>query len=401
MNKYLPSIVLIVPFFLCMIILLATYNLNEEVKLIPHVFISLTLILFLDFFLNRFFSRKDLVSIRFDKPVRSENYIILILFSSVIIGLGIIDLFYHGLVILNPSTYDKFSPLQAWIRYFSSLSWILVPVALFLKPRVYQRFIFIGWAFLFPVLIVDRNRLFMAVFSFLLSMLFIKFRRKISSLTITLACLFVVLTAVIVFSKIGNLKNSALAETYEASNLIPGNKKCDFAPTYLPVKDTFKVLPETFQWIFLYGITPLYNLSVQHACEIRDSSLLKAQLIPFWKRSNSIGSPYLVASNMNVGTEILPFFLSFGLAAIYFCFISAFVINRFFYVRYLESKSIFDLLIFFRLSYCSVMFGFAPQYFIYTNLGFIIVMVVLKRVSSSKVFVERISLFQYMLNKSN
>lgn len=374
MLKYISSLSILLPFTVCIFLVSITYRIDSELDIAIPLISSFLLIFLADLFLNKK-SKTLVIDMDYSPSKNSEKLSALFFyFSLVIFVLGIVDLIHHGIVIFNPGTYDKFTFIQAWNRYFSSLSWTLLPIAMLFKFRLSARVLFMVWSILFPILSVDRNRLLMAIFTGCICFLFLDFdkkKKKIFSFVLVSTCL---VAGIVLFSLIGSLKNNLLKDTYIASSVkVPTGNDCNL-PSSLPVKPEFKTFPPMFQWVFLYGLTPTYNLAVQYKCEIQDSSLLKAQVIPLWKKNNPVGTPYLVASNMNASTEVVAFYMAWGTFGIFFCILVAFAINRYFLSKYLLTHSVFDLLIVLRLSYCSAFMGFAPQYFIWTNLGFILVM---------------------------
>ena len=301
----------------------------------------------------------------------------IISFGVLIILFGIFDLYDHGLVFLNPITYSIFQPHQAWIRHFSSLCWILSPIAILFPVNKWIKTLLITWAFLFPILVFDRNRLLLAFFASVMTLIFkalifnkLNWKKKLyfilSSLTL----------AAVLFIYIGQRRvgKYVIHNQYNVSSApIPLEKPCNI-PKSLPVKQIFKNLPPEFQWLFLYTTTPMFNLAIQYKCEIQDSSILKAQLIPFWKRFNSVGAPYLVANGQNVGTELMPFYMAYGVVGIFVGILGAYFLLKLSLILFLKEINIFNFLILLRLSYCSFMMGFAPQLFTWTTLGFVILM---------------------------
>ena len=163
MLKFCTSAIISLPFLISFTLMYFSYELSGEEKIALPLGISLLTIIFLEF------------KVKFTSAIRlqflQESKIISLLSYS-IIAWGLLDLYDHGLVILNPLTYSTFLPHQAWIRHFSSLCWILSPIAILLPLRRIQKISFFTWAFLFPVLVVDRNRLLLAFFATIVSLIF-------------------------------------------------------------------------------------------------------------------------------------------------------------------------------------------------------------------------------------
>jgi hypothetical protein len=86
----------------------------------------------------------------------------------------------------------------------------------------------------------------------------------------------------------------------------------------------------------------------------------------------------LVSPYLNVATELLPFFITGG-----WTFAIAIILLTFIILFYLKNKlisdfNIFTYVIFLRFFYCALFFNFAPQFYTWSSLGFILVIATLK-----------------------
>ncbi|WP_415062056.1 hypothetical protein [Bdellovibrio sp.] len=313
------------------------------------------------------------------------------LFIGVIFLFTLIDLYVHGIIILGDRTrYSIFNEYEARIRHISMLIWIFAPLSLIKIFPTWTRIGMFFWSIIFPVLVLDRNRLLMALFSVAIVFFILNWTRvtpkakKLIAASLALLC-------VGVFSLVGEIRSGSngIVSTYTDSRTtqitLMGVKDVAAAckvPEYLPVSQHVRDLPQSLQWLILYAASPIYNLAMQDTCAISDPSFLKAQVIPLWKRFNSTGGPLLVSPRLNVGTEAMPFFLAFGALGVLVCIIAEYLILKLSAEALLRQKSLFSLLLFLRFSYCAVFFGFAPQFFLWTTLGFVLVILSAKRIFS-------------------
>lgn len=362
------------PLFCAALAFSFAYNVDKELYVLSPIFLSFLVIWGIDWF---YWKKSPLSStdLFLDTAMVDEKMKkIMLIFSFFIIGMGFLDLYHHGLVFLTPSTYATFTPLQSWIRNFSSLCWVLLPIAMICRFHIVYRILLIVWSLAFPVLVFDRNRLLMAIFALGMTLFFN--RKEYSLKKIGMGITLTAFIGIIFFIVVGNgrVGSTGVLAHYKAThNNTQLSQPCDL-PKLLPVKDEIKKMPPAFHWVFLYATGSVYNLAVQYKCEVQDSSLLKAQLIPLWKRFNHVGQPYLVSSGLNVATEMLPFYLAFGVSGIFLVLILEFLILRYFMIKFAREKSLIGFLMFLRLAYCAFFVGFAPQFFIWTTLGFFLVM---------------------------
>jgi hypothetical protein len=205
--------------------------------------------------------------------------------------------------------------------------------------------------FLFPVLVIDRNRLFATVFSFALV---IVMRRDEARPLPWKSVGFLALAGSSIFSILGILRSGPL------ENIT------------LPFSGMYRAAPLGLKWLLLYGSAGPYNFSAMLAKHYSNASFLINQVVPMNGSVATAGTDIpLDAPTINVGTEFFPFLLALGpLGAV----ASAFVLYGLLLwsVRRLRpTVPLFSFLIFLRVSYVCVMSPFAPQAFTWTNAGFI------------------------------
>lgn len=299
------------------------------------------------------------------------------LFCFLIIICGGLDILVNGLKIINPSTYAEFNGWGRYVRHISILCWILIPVGFIFFGKSKIKLLFVTYAIIFPILIVDRNRLFSS-FYVLIFCIFCGFSgdlpkgKKSNYRKIILLMTFLLL----VFSIVGFLRSGAGAFVVESSgvNLVDG---------MLPLKDIFFYMPALFQQIILYVTTPLFNFATVFGESFANPDFLLSQLSPF-NREDYDAYPYspVLIPRFNVGTEFYPWFLWGGAEAAFFA-IFFMVFSFFLSIKFLEKKpNIYTLLIFLKISYAILFMGFAPQFYILLNFSFFVLILILWFVSA-------------------
>ncbi|HVI56753.1 MAG TPA: hypothetical protein VM621_17060 [Luteibacter sp.] len=283
----------------------------------------------------------------------SREALVALVFAAVVILFCGLDLALFPVPLLdNPASYATMEPGREHVRHISSLCWTLPPIGLLCTRQRGLRNALIIVGLVFPVLVIDRNRIFAALFSFALVILFRRDERRplpwksIGVIGVLGATVFSVLGAV----RSGSLDNVALP----------------FSPLYL-------ASPQGIKWLVLYVSAGPYNFASMVAKGYTDTSLLIGQLVP--QAGPMTSAPTDIpfdAANINVGTEFLPFLLAFGpLGAVASMFL-LYALLVWSVRRLRASVSLFSLLIFLRVAYVCVMSPFAPQAFIWTNGAFIV-----------------------------
>ncbi|KTD30174.1 hypothetical protein [Legionella maceachernii] len=282
---------------------------------------------------------------------------------------GPVDVYVNGFKLLNPSTYAETNGIGRYIRHITTLCWIFVPVAfLFLKSRGYK-LLFISYALLFPIVIIDRNRFFLSGYSLFLCAVLVfnasdslrpKKGSKLLYWFIPLICLFI-------FSLIGHFRSGA-------AFIVPSSGSVVQAGAY-PLKASFASLPALLQQIILYITTPIFNFATIASENFINQHFLISQFSPFSRENleSYLYAPTLVA-RYTVGTEFYPFLLYGGLAWVAWAFV--FMLIGFILACSLFKKcpNVFTFLIFIKISYNALFMGFAPQFYILLNLIFLSMM---------------------------
>lgn len=247
----------------------------------------------------------------------------------------------------DPGSYATMTGGHEHIRRIADMCWTL-PVIGMLCTRVRalrHALVFAGLAF--PVMVIDRNRIFASLFSMALVMLLRRDDRrpvpwKAVLLLGTIGCG--------AFAMLGMLRSGSVAQV-----LLP------FGPLY-------RHAPPGVQWLLLYVTAGPYNFASMLAKGYRDPSILLGQLVP----GSGVAMPLpLDASNVNVGTEFLPFLLAGGPVLALAGLGLLYALMRWSVRRLHGGLSLFGLLIFLRMAYVCAMSPFAPQAFIWMNFGFI------------------------------
>ena len=251
----------------------------------------------------------------------------------------------------KPSAYASMAGGREHIRHVSDMCWVLPPIGLLCARRRWLHNLLIVVGFVFPVLVIDRNRLFATVFSFALLILL---RRDPQKPTPWKAVGALVLAGVSVFSILGIVRSGTLDHVT------------------LPFGATYRAAPQGIKWLLLYGSAGPYNFSAMLAKHYVNADFLINQLVPLHGSVATAGTGIpLDAPNINVGTEFFPFLLALGP---YGAVASVFVLYAMLLwsvQRLRPTVPLFSLLIFLRMSYVCVMSPFAPQAFTWTNAGFI------------------------------
>ncbi|WP_045738554.1 membrane protein [Xanthomonas sp. MUS 060] len=272
--------------------------------------------------------------------------------AAVVVLFCLLDLLLFPIPLLhNPSAYADLSPLRAQVRHISNMCWILPPIGLLcVRDRRLRTALLLG-GFVFPVLVIDRNRLFAAVFS--VGLLLVLRRDPARSLpwkrVLALLC-----AGTAAFALLGTLRSGSLDSVA------------------LPFGDLYRAAPQGIKWLLLYIGAGPYNFGALLAKHYVNASFLVNQLVPLSGSIATAGTGIpLDAPNINVGTEFLPFLLAGGAGAAVASMLALYV-ALLWSVRLLgRGVALFNLLVFLRIAYACVMSPFAPQAFTWTNAGFI------------------------------
>ena len=273
-------------------------------------------------------------------------------FAGLIVLFCVIDLTFFPIPLFDrPSAYASMEGGREHVRHISDICWVLPPIALLCVRSRWLRNLLIAVGFLFPVLVIDRNRLFASVFSFALVILL---RRDETRPLPWKSVAFLALAGTSIFSILGILRSGPLDQIT------------------LPFSAIYRASPVGIKWLLLYGSAGPYNFSAMLAKHYSNISFLMNQVVPMSGSVATAGTDIpLDAPTINVGTEFFPFLLAWGpLAAVAAVFV-LYGLLRWSVRRLCPTIPLFSFLIFLRVSYVCVMSPFAPQAFTWTNVGFI------------------------------
>lgn len=258
----------------------------------------------------------------------------------------------------GPSAYANMEGGREHLRHVSDICWVLPPIGLLCTRNKWLRNLLVVVGLAFPVLVIDRNRLFASLFS---TALVVALRRDEARPWPWKSIGFLMVAGCGIFSVLGVLRSGSLDTVA------------------LPFSATYRAAPEGIKWLLLYATAGPYNFGAMLAKHYSNASFLIHQLVPMSGSIATAGTDIpLDASNINVGTEFLPFLLAFGPLGAVASMVALYALMRWSVRRLQPSASLFPLLIFLRVSYVCVMAPFAPQAFTWTNAGFIGVCLVLQ-----------------------
>lgn len=284
----------------------------------------------------------------------SREALVALVFAAVVIVFCGLDLALFPVPLIdNPASYATMEPGREHVRHISSLCWTLPPIGLLCTRQRGLRNALIAVGLVFPVLVIDRNRIFAGLFSFALVILFRRDERR------PLPWKSVGVIGVIgatVFSVLGAVRSGSL-----------DNVNLPFSALYLAA-------PQGIKWLVLYISAGPYNFASMVTKGYADTSILMAQLVPLLAPTTLSAAADIPfdATNINVGTEFLPFLLAFGPSGAVASMILLYALLVWSVRRLRASVSLFSLLIFLRVAYVCLMSPFAPQAFIWTNAVFIV-----------------------------
>jgi hypothetical protein len=283
----------------------------------------------------------------------SREALVALVFAAVVIAFCGLDLALFPVPLFdNPASYATMEPGREHVRHISSLCWTLPPIGLLCTRQRGLRNVLITVGLIFPVLVIDRNRIFAALFSFALIILFRRDERRplpwksVGMIGVIGATVFSVLGAV----RSGSLDNVTL-----------------------PFSALYRASPQGIKWLALYVSAGPYNFASMVTKGYANASILVSQLVPLSGPTVAAAADIpFDAPNINVGTEFLPFLLAFGPWGAVLSMVFLYALLLWSVRRLRTSVSLFSLLIFLRVAYVCVMSPFAPQAFIWTNAAFIV-----------------------------
>jgi len=347
----LPSSYLGLPILLACGLTLLTYDLSTDyLKGLLLLAASATVIVWFDVHAN----------VRIPEPARfrarqyagTRDAFVALAFAGMVAFFCLIDLTLFPIPLFDkPSSYALMEGGREHVRHVSDMCWVLPPIGLLCARNKWLRNMLIVIGFMFPVLVIDRNRLFASVFSFALVILL---RRDEARPLPWKSVGFLALAGSSVFSVLGILRSGPL------ENIT------------LPFSAMYRAVPLGLKWLLLYGSAGPYNFSAILAKHYSNASFLINQVVPLHGSIVTAGTDIpLDAPTINVGTEFFPFLMALGPVGAVAAIFVLYGMLRWSVRRLRPTVPLFSLLIFLRVSYVCVMSPFAPQAFIWTNVGFI------------------------------
>ena len=353
MSRFLrmPSSYLGLPMLFSCVVTLLTYDLPAEYMIgIALLTASAVAIMTLDLLLG--IRLPPLPRFRERQYAGTRESFLALALATLVAVFCVLDVALFPVPIFNdPSSYATLSPLHMHVRHFSNICWVLPPIALLCIRNKPLRYLVITIGFLFPVLVIDRNRLLASLFSFaLLIVLRRDAARPLPWKTIGLLAF----AGAVAFSVLGTLRSGSIESVA------------------LPFSDLYRAAPEGIEWLLLYISAGPYNFSAMLAKEYENASFLINQLVPMSGSIATAGTDIpLDASNINVGTEFFPFLMAWGAPGAVAALLTLYAALLWSVRRLGIALSLFPLLIFLRIAYTCLMSPFAPQAFTWTNIGFI------------------------------
>ncbi len=347
----LPSIYLGLPMLLACGITWLTYDLPVD-YLDGLLLLAATASVIVLFDVNAGVRIPETVRFRTRNYAGTRDSFVALAFAGLILLFCLLDLTLFPIPLFDkPSSYASMEGGREHIRHISDICWVLPPIGLLCARSKALRNVLIAVGFLFPVLVIDRNRLFAAVFSFALVILL---RRNEARPLPWKSVGFLALAGTSIFSILGILRSGPLDHIT------------------LPFSAMYKAAPVGIKWLLLYGSAGPYNFSAMLAKHYSNASFLINQVVPMHGSVATAGTDIpLDASNINVGTEFFPFLLALGPVGAVASIFLLYGLLLWSVRRLRSTVPLFSFLIFLRVSYVCVMSPFAPQAFTWTNAGFI------------------------------
>lgn len=280
-------------------------------------------------------------------------------FAGVVVVFCVLDLLLYPVpLISNPSSYASLEPGREHLRHISDMCWTLPVIGLLCARHRALRYGLLAFGLLFPVLVIDRNRIFAGLFSiaFVLA-----FRRDEARPLPWKAIAILGLAGCVVFSVLGTLRSGSIENVA------------------LPFGDLYRAAPQGVKWLLLYISAGPYNFAAILAKHYTNTDFLLHQLVPGSGALATADTDIpLDAVNINVGTEYLPFLMAWGAVGAIVAMVAAYALLLWCVRRLRPAVPLFGLLMFLRIAYVAVMSPFAPQIFIWMNGGFIVLCLLLQ-----------------------
>jgi hypothetical protein len=282
----------------------------------------------------------------------SRDAFVALALAGLIVVFCLLDLALFPIALLSkPSSYATMAGGHEHIRHVSDMCWVLPPIGLLCTRSRWLRNVLVTIGFVFPILVIDRNRLFAAVFSF--ALVIVLRRDEARPLPWKTVGLLAVAGAT-AFSLLGMLRSGPLDHVT------------------LPFSAMYHAAPQGIKWLLLYASAGPYNFSAILAKHYVNADFLINQVVPLHGSVVTAGTDIpLDAPNINVGTEFFPFLMAWGAPGAALAMLALYAMLLWSVRRLRPTVPLFSLLIFLRVAYVAAMSPFAPQAFTWTNAGFI------------------------------
>ena len=289
--------------------------------------------------------------------IRARDYagtreaLVALAFCAVVGAFCLLDLLLFPIPLLDdPSAYARLDGARTHVRHVSAWCWVLAPVGLLCVRSRGLRYAMVAAAIAFPVLVIDRNRIFAALFSIALVRLM---RRDPARALPWPAVALLALAGAALFSLLGIVRSGTLDGLT------------------LPLQPWFRDAPAGLKWPVLYISAGPYNFAAILDKGYRNADFLLNQLVPLRGSIATAGTGIpLDAANINVGTEFFPFLMALGPAGALAAFATLYGLLVW-SARRLAGASLFALLMFLRVAYTAAMAPFAPQAFTFMTAVFL------------------------------
>jgi len=354
----LPSTYLSLPILLTCGITLLTYDLPADyLQGILLLVMTALIILLVDALTGT--RLPPLAQFRLRSYVGTREAFVALLFAGMVIFFCLLDLTLFPIALIsNPASYATMEGGHEHIRHISDMCWTLPPIGLLCVRSRWLRNLLIVAGLAFPVLVIDRNRIFASLFALVLV---IVYRRDEARPLPWKAIGLLTVLGGSAFSVLGILRSGSLDSVT------------------LPFSAMYRASPEGIKWLLLYISAGPYNFGAMVAKHYVNASFLITQLVPMSGTVPTAATDIpLDASNINVGTEFLPFLLALGPAGALGAVAALYALLLWSVRRLRPNVSLFSLLIFLRMAYVCVMAPFAPQAFTWTNAGFLVLCLVMQ-----------------------
>ncbi|WP_131782179.1 hypothetical protein [Legionella gresilensis] len=365
----------LLPAYLAVILLLTFFYIPQDFYFgIVAYYLIITLPILL---LTLLFPFKMALQDYYASIIKQPRYKYIIFLTCIIITLcGPLDIYINGFKLLHPETYAIFKGVGRYIRHITILCWIFIPVAFIFVSNRFIKVFLCSYALLFPILIIDRNRLFLGGYTFFLCYIlsYLCAKKNKLSTKLTFICIPIIICAV--FSSLGFFRSGNML-------IIPSSSQ-NLIPEAYPLSDALSNLVPSLQQVILYVTSPIFNFSTVVASNFLNPEVLQSQFSPFSRETlNAYLYTPIFVPRFNVGTEFYPFLLYGGLPLVvpaYLFLLAGFMLSSFLLKRY---PNIFTFLIFIKISYSALFMNFAPQYYILLNFLFCILMLVLWSIAAT------------------